>query len=177
MTDDKIVPAMDDYAAINAHAAKIATEKAAAIANVDVTDTLAAGATVKIEGGGGGGIFSPGPTPYAKRETQHLAEREVGHAPTDKDGVPDFSTARPHGQNEIYGRIKRTTAWGPAVMALLPGYLSHGRSADIRGPAGINSRAHISGQEVSGIDIPLAGQIARKNLRRGQIRLEQVWVS
>ncbi len=117
MTDDKIVSAMDDYAAINAHAAKIAAEKAAAIANVDVTDALAAGATVKIEGDGGGGIFSPGPTPYAKRETQHLAEREVGHAPTDKNGVPDFSKARPNGQNEIYGRIKRTTAWGPAAMA------------------------------------------------------------
>jgi hypothetical protein len=118
MTDDEIVSAMDDYAAINAHAAKIAAEKAAAIANVDVTDALAAGATVKIEGGGGG-IFSPAPTPYAKRETQHLAEREVVHAPTDKNGVPDFSKARPHDQNEIYGRIKRTTAWGPAAMATL----------------------------------------------------------
>src|SRR4051794_22570402 len=103
MTDDKIVPAIDDYAAINAHAAKIAAAKAAAIDNVDVTDALTAGATVKIEGGGCGGIFSLGPTPYAKRETQHLAEREVGHAQTDKDGVPDFSKARPHGQNEIYG--------------------------------------------------------------------------
>ena len=38
MTDDKIVPAIDDYAAINAHAAKIEPEKAAAIDNVDVTD-------------------------------------------------------------------------------------------------------------------------------------------
>lgn len=119
MTDDKIVPAMDDYAAINAHAAKIEPEKAAAIANVDVTDAVAAGATVKIEGGGGGGIFSPGPTPFAKRETQHHAEREVGHAPTDKDVAPDISTARPHGQNEIYGRIKRTTAGRHATVRVL----------------------------------------------------------
>lgn len=111
MTDDTIVPAMDDYAAINVHAAKIAAEKVGAIANVDVTDALVADSVmVRIEGGGGS-IFSPGPTPYAKRETQHLAERELLHAPTDKDGVPDFSQARPHGQNEIYGRIKRTTAW------------------------------------------------------------------
>ena len=77
MTDEKIVPAIDDYAAINANAAKLATEKAAAIANIDVNDTLAAGATVKIKGEGGGrDIFSPGPTPYAKRQTQHLAERD-----------------------------------------------------------------------------------------------------